>query len=781
MHRYSAKVRSIFSVLASILLLILLVLLAACSDISGKDSTSGSVSFSFDSNFLRSVNSRAAEYIGEWINKSEDGTEETKEYTVQFEVNILGDYTDSKTVEWKTQNYPDVHPAHQDIHNQETESEKIEYPEQKVTFDNIAVGKTVYAQVNVYVLYSDYTGKTQKELIMKGKSVTKTITEGENTLPVSVSSIYKMFPVSINLTFEKDTPSNAGDFGLISVYAFKKDSDILAKICKLCANEDDEAALEAIHYSSGSDGKVEPAFWYAADNVDVSENKAEYADGVFTLTGKMELVRDEELVFVALINYEGGTNGITYLGHVDANASNLEAVKSKAIVPNADGTNVELKLFRMDTVTSLYALYNKNSGIYQFYPTYESAISSAPYETPIESSTGSFAFDDAGNYYVLVYDGSSYSIKENYNDAISLPGEIPDLDGITIDRKENVLYGWFDNQGTFYIYKFPDFISEGKLESFEKINISFDSDLQGELYTYHDGTILVVNGGKLYGWGCEPQTSLNARKLYKADLTENSPTAHKIDFDYEALGFTGNECITDMFYQDGYVYILIRDYADNMSGRVPSPTVQLNYRSRGAIIRFDKSTNSFSAPLGYTSESIDNTNNYFYGHYNETKPYCLTNENYNDKSNWLKIAGDNSTVNSDMGISLTIAESLPKLYSPSNIDDKTAFFGPQKVIAIAPKKLVIADDGCAFYTDSNGAYNFKNANRVVEVDLESFSISSVKEVPVAFDKDLDSTITSSAFTNIRTLNMSNCIYLSNGSEYANTSTSEVQVGIPLGE
>lgn len=64
MHRYSAKVRSIFSVLASIFLLILLVLLAACSDISGKDSTSGSVSFSFDSNFLRSVNSRAAEYTG---------------------------------------------------------------------------------------------------------------------------------------------------------------------------------------------------------------------------------------------------------------------------------------------------------------------------------------------------------------------------------------------------------------------------------------------------------------------------------------------------------------------------------------------------------------------------------------------------------------------------------------------------------------------------------------------------------------------------------------------
>lgn len=712
MHRYSAKVRSIFSVLASILLLVLLVLLAACSDISGKDSTSGSVSFSFDSNFLRSVNSRAAEYIGEWINKSEDGTEETKGYTVQFEVNILGDYTDSKTVEWKTQNYPDVHPAHQDIHNQETESEKIEYPEQKVTFDNIAVGKTVYAQVNVYVLYSDYTGKTQKELIMKGKSVTKTITEGENTLPVSVSSIYKMFPVSINLTFEKDTPSNAGDFGLISVYAFKKDSDILAKICKLCANEDDEAALEAIHYSFGSDGKVEPAFWYAADNVDVSENKAEYADGVFTLTGKMELVRDEELVFVALINYEGGTNGITYLGHVDANASNLEAVKSKAIVPNADGTNVELKLFRMDTVTSLYALYNKNSGIYQFYPTYESAISSAPYETPIESSTGSFAFDDAGNYYVLVYDGSSYSIKSSKFTEAKTVTEIEGLSGITIDRKKNVLYAWFSNQMIFKVYRFPKFISEGSAE-YEIVSFNFEAGL-ADAETYHDSTILVANGGTLYGWGCSSESTLSSKKLYKLDLEESSLTATRIDFDYEALGLSSTGTITDMFYQDGALYLL-------ESEQDFSTWNSFDIKSRGAVIRYKKG--SFDK-CGWTDETkatvftigseasesekfrlCNGSSDFIYIGEDLSKPYILPASEFEDP-----YSGKTFTA-----------------YSPSTSSAKSAFYGPQKFIAIKPKKLVIADGGVAFFTDSD-VWKYKNINRVVTVDLNNFIIDSVQEL-----------------------------------------------------
>lgn len=730
MHRYSAKVRSIFSVLASILLLVLLVLLAACSDISGKDSTSGSVSFSFDSNFLRSVNSRAAEYIGEWINKSEDGTEETKEYTVQFEVNILGDYTDSKTVEWKTQNYPDVHPAHQDIHNQETESEKIEYPGQKVTFDNIAVGKTVYAQVNVYVLYSNYTGESQKELIMKGKSVTKTITEGENTLPVSVSSIYKMFPVSINLTFEKDTPSNAGDFGLISVYAFKKDSDILAKICKLCANEDDEAALEAIHYSFGSDGKVEPAFWYAADNVDVSENKAEYKDGVFTLTGKMELVRDEELVFLALINYEGGTNGITYLGHVDANASNLEAVKSKAIVPNADGTNVELKLFRMDTVTSLYALYSKtyNSGyIYNFNFMHESAISIEPSSTEgIETGVGSFAFDADGNYYVLVYNltNYTYSIKSsNYSEAISIPSAISQIDGITIDRKQNVLYAWHGMGQTYDVYKFPKLISEGSTE-YETVP---GGDFSDE-YFDHSKTLLAVHNGKVYGWVNGGSVGLSAGKLYRVNPADASPVAEMIDFDYEALGLSSTGTITDMFYQDGALYLLESERDFNKYND------KFKMLSRGSLIRYDVKTKKFDK-CGFTDDS--KATKFKFGTEaaaNEKFQVFATNEYY------LVFTGQpysDNTLYQEFASKFNNSSSVGNIFTahvPASSSLSSAFLGGQKFIAIKPKKLVIADSGISFYTDADGVWKYKNLNRIVTVDLNSFIIDSVQEVSsMAFD------------------------------------------------
>lgn len=607
-----------------------------------------------------------------------------------------------------------------------------------MTFENIAVGKTVYAQVNVYVIYSDYSGETQKELIMNGKSVTKTITEGENTLPVSVSSIYKMFPVSIQVTFEKENeiPSNPSEFSCISVYAFKKDSDIVAKICKLCANEDDEAALEALQNSYDADGIAGMGFWYKQELSDDSENKAEYKDGVFTLTGKMNLLRDEELVFVALINYEGGTNGITYLGHVDANASNLEAVKSKAIVPNADGTNVELKLFRMDTVKSLYALYNKTSEpsspsgySYNFNFTHESAISIEPSSTEgIETGVGSFAFDADGNYYVLVYNltNYTYSIKSsNYSEAKTVTG-IEGLSGITIDRKKNVLYAWFSNQMTFYVYRFPKFISEGSAE-YEIVSFNFEAGL-ADADTYHDSTILVANGGTLYGWGCSSESTLLSKKLYKLDLEESSLTATRIDFDYEALGLSSTGTITDMFYQDGALYLLESERDFNKYND------KFKMLSRGSLIRYDVKTKKFDK-CGFTDDS--KATKFKFGTEaaaNEKFQVFATNEYY------LVFTGQpysDNTLYQEFASKFNNSSSVGNIFTahvPASSSLSSAFLGGQKFIAIKPKKLVIADSGISFYTDADGVWKYKNLNRIVTVDLNSFIIDSVQEVSsMAFD------------------------------------------------
>ena len=55
------------------------------------------------------------------------------------------------------------------------------------------------------------------------------------------------------------------------------------------------------------------------------------------------------------------------------------------------------------------------------------------------------------------------------------------------------------------------------------------------------------------------------------------------------------------------------------------------------------------------------------------------------------------------------------------------FYGPQKIIAIKPKEIVIADDGASIENST-----MCNKNRVVLFNLETNSITGVKTSPKEF-------------------------------------------------
>ena len=79
---------------------------------------------------------------------------------------------------------------------------------------------------------------------------------------------------------------------------------------------------------------------------------------------------------------------------------------------------------------------------------------------------------------------------------------------------------------------------------------------------------------------------------------------------------------------------------------------------------------------------------------------------------------------------------FPNVYSVSSTNPSEKYLSnPTKVIGIKPKKLVIADDGLAFYTDSD-VLAYKNINRVVTIDLEEFVIESVQSTKATFDSEL---------------------------------------------
>lgn len=113
--------------------------------------------------------------------------------------------------------------------------------------------------------------------------------------------------------------------------------------------------------------------------------------------------------------------------------------------------------------------------------------------------------------------------------------------------------------------------------------------------------------------------------------------------------------------------------------------------SRGAVIEYDPVSMSVSRTFGWTP--------------NDKPSAIFKATNYNDNGTVVK---------------------TPRL-SPDSKDSRTGLFGPQRFIALEPKKLVILDSGEFTYIES-GLVKGKKVNRVVEIDLETFTIGKVTHI-----------------------------------------------------
>ena len=121
--------------------------------------------------------------------------------------------------------------------------------------------------------------------------------------------------------------------------------------------------------------------------------------------------------------------------------------------------------------------------------------------------------------------------------------------------------------------------------------------------------------------------------------------------------------ITDIIFQDDSLYILAKDVSDK--GK--------SVRSRGAVLKYEIASKS-TFVLGWSDSSVK-----------------IAKKDVYIPGMWIK-----------------------------------GFYGPEKFIAIKPGKLVIADDGFSYRKDLTEPYKFRNINRVVNVDLDSFSIASAE-------------------------------------------------------
>lgn len=355
-------------------------------------------------------------------------------------------------------------------------------------------------------------------------------------------------------------------------------------------------------------------------------------------------------------------------------------------------------------------------------------------------------FDAEGNSYLLLFTSQIasgiYSTKEGCkfvsdSDLALNENEVIDF---TIDLKNNVAYslkgGDFD-----VICRYPNMISSnGANKDNEEIKLGC-----GNINSF------VVYDGKAYALCKENDYIIRVFDTYDKEPIKPMIKEYSVNLNEFFTDALGTAMITDMLYQDGRLYLL---YKEAFSWPSSATTIG----NRGAVIEvnlFDGSVRN----TGLTTSALSNTEYKLQGYYNDSLMYrdeaCTT----------PYIPSEEILMNSSV--------QYPKICFPN--EGEKSFYGPTRFIAVKPKKLVIADEGLAFYTD-NELLRYKNVNRVVYVDLENFAVEKIVTLDssVGLSENETSVLKSESSVSV---NEQFSYYTKNGSD----STSCFYVGITCGD
>ena len=418
-----------------------------------------------------------------------------------------------------------------------------------------------------------------------------------------------------------------------------------------------------------------------------------------------------------------------------------------------------------------------------------------------EYSGRSFCFDSQGYF---------YTVAKEFDSAIYIKSNKPGFGEKTLNNG--------DYSGAMYVY--GNFGNHMAIDRINDFIYFFDSayavitQLTGDdgEYTYND-TLTAYDTAKSYSFSEEDTNYSNIHGVvdaftvyngiaYIANTSEDAliiadlknATAGTSEGSYEVSGSesvslglnswntSGYAKITDIIYQDGAVYMLLRDYYNTSEEEAGYNSISFKeddfnelgeIYSRGAVIKVNLLDNNSVETIGWTSSPLDTSEGKIYG-YNSQDEYghlCLTNEAY-VRENYLTLSLGDSAIFS--------STKIPNLYVPES--ESAGLYGPQKFVAVKPKKLVISDDGIAFYTDSMGAYCYKNINRVVTIDLEKFAILENSPVAITFGSEESQSFMSSEYAGSKDDLYAG--YFNQGTntyQFYDKSNYSVYAGIPLEE
>lgn len=411
---------------------------------------------------------------------------------------------------------------------------------------------------------------------------------------------------------------------------------------------------------------------------------------------------DEEFTPDSFAWYINGEQYSTTEAEISVTLSDLDTKKYNpgdnntilcVVSKNGEYSSKAVEITASPHTAETYVLYaiDYSSRNYNIAYTYSNPIE----YTSIVGGVADFCTDEIGNIYTLSSDGTVTKYEKSstgfYENIIcSISTVLTDIDSYEYIEVSNgyVFVSGSSSSSSIYscikvsldsseVTKLGDFT--GSVSKFSPYNggeyiYSIESDSSGA-YTLNKYS---TSNGAL--------TNSAASTLYSKDSTSTDET---VTDEPVLKGYvTSDNCyyfsLNDMYSTNGYIYVTASETGASLGSY---ETLNPNAVSRGGVIKF--STDDLSVQA--------------------------------DASGAIIYGWDTANVTGTSETDVTNAHT----------DPNTTFYGAEKIIAVKPEEIVIADDGFEF--TGTGAGHLKQKNRVVTFSLKQMAITSVVDVEYEFD------------------------------------------------
>ncbi|MBQ0051254.1 MAG: hypothetical protein KBT11_04215 [Treponema sp.] len=337
---------------------------------------------------------------------------------------------------------------------------------------------------------------------------------------------------------------------------------------------------------------------------------------------------------------------------------------SRGALKNADGNDIPV-VYKKSNNTNFYSNYAK---------------SLADFSPDVGSSMGRFAFKSSTEIYYAAYDNISDTSSVYYVDITSSAEPVKCPYNLTGSEVKAIAYDKATKKLYLVTYKYSygddyylEIIDTTKTETQNSIVGTSPYPKTSALFAYND--VLYMSNEKDISKVTANLSEDGTTVTFESSLIiENFADAENL-----ALGTTNRTVVTDFYKPDSeenYIYFIYKDYVDyedlgNIGGS------KTNFYARGGLARFNMTTGDIDGDFnfGWTSSAA-----------------------------WTATA-DGTTID---------------CYNPEiPADTFTGFFGPQKIVAINDKKIIIQD--CGQYMVKGKDKRTKRQEGFVTVDLDKLS------------------------------------------------------------